>query len=412
VSPPPLAQRPVLLAIGVFGLGVASLLGGGCGGDEKDPPRYSDGYGSAGGGNSAPRPVGGGNKSGGGGTSSGIDIETPPIGPDSGCGYDSFLAIRDVPKLYVVLDRSGSMGDLSGKQEKYAATRVALVNLYRAIGWKVDIGAALFPNKNDASGCGAGSEVFPVGKGDPQETAGSLQGPRSIAFADAIRSTPGGGTPTAATLEELLPTLKKLGKKTFVLLATDGGPNCNAELACGVTSCLPNLEGADGCTAAVNCCAPSKSYPDAGANCLDTDASVLAVKKLADAGISTLVVGIPGSGPYADVLDQMAVAGGVPRKTSPQYYAVNELDSLADVLTSISTEVLISCDLTLAKAPDNPELTNVYLDGTVLPEDAANGWTFTGPTSIRLHGDSCDELESGAITKIQVVVGCPTIEPG
>lgn len=385
-------------------------VAGGCNAPEEHKfGTYSDE--TSGGGGGVPRPVGGGSAGQGGG-GSGIVIEEPPIDPDSSCGYDSFLAVRDVPKLYVVLDRSGSMADFSGNQQKYTATRIALVNLYRSIGWKVDIGAALFPNKSDLTGCGAGSEVFPVGKGDPQETAGSPMGPRSIAFADAIRSTPGGGTPTASTLTSLLPTLKTQGKKTFVLLATDGGPNCNAELSCDVTSCLPNLEGADGCTASYNCCAASQAYPDAGANCLDTDASVAAVKKLADAGISTLVVGIPGSGPYADVLNQMAVAGGVPRKTSPQYYAVDDLDALTDVFATIGAEVLVSCDLTLAKAPDNPELTNVYLDGVVLPEDPIDGWTFTGASTVKLHGKACEKLEAGAVTNVQVVVGCPTIEPG
>lgn len=374
-----------------------------CGGGDDKPARYSEG-GEVGAGGA------GGVIGGNGGAAGSIAVEPPT--PDTSCGFDTFVAVRDVPKLYVVVDRSGSMLDEIAGKEKYAATRAALVGLYETIGWKVDIGAALFPDKVDASGCGAGREVFPVGKGDPKPLSDATpQGPRTLSFAAALRTAPAGGTPTSATLTKLTPALLGLGRKTFVLLATDGGPNCNAAAACDASQCLPNIEGAEGCPPTFNCCAASKTFPDAGANCLDTSASVAAVASLAQAGVKTLVVGIPGSGPYAGVLDEMAVAGGVPRAATPRYYAVDQLDSLAAVLAQVTADVLVSCDLTLEKPAASPDLTNVYIDGKVLPQDAANGWTFSADDAVSLHGAACTELESGAITNIQVVVGCPTVHP-
>lgn len=374
-----------------------------CGGGDEKPARYAEGADLDAGGS-------GGAGDGAGGAAGSIAIGPPT--PETSCGFDTFVAIRDVPKLYVVVDRSGSMLDEIAGKEKYAATRAALVNLYETIGWKVDIGAALFPDKSEVSGCGAGREVFPVGKGDPKPLSDATpQGPRTLSFAAALRTAPSGGTPTSATLAKLTPSLVGLGRKTFVLLATDGGPNCNVGAACDASQCLPNIEGAEGCTPTFNCCASSKTFPDAGANCLDTNASVAAVATLAKAGVKTLVVGIPGSGPYASVLDEMAVAGGVPRAATPRYYAVGQLDSLVDVLAQVSADVLVSCDLTLAKPAASPDLTNVYLDGKILPQDAADGWTFSGGDAVTLHGTACNELESGAVTNIQVVVGCPTVSP-
>ena len=46
-----------------------------------------------------------------------------------------------------------------------------------------------------------------------------------------------------------------------------------------------------------------------------------------------------------------------------------------------------------------------------LDQDAGNGWTFTAGDAVRLHGAACKDLESGAITNVQVVVGCPTVAP-
>ena len=380
-----------------------------CGSEER-PPRFQDAPDEA----KVPRPGSHGGVSGAGGSGDGITLTPPPPDPATSCGFDTFLAVRDVPKLYVVLDRSGSMADEVGNKQKYAATRSAIVRLYRDISWKVDIGAALFPDRSGSgTGCGAGREAFALGKGDPKEIPGvTPQGPRSIALANALSTTPSGGTPTTATLQKLTPDLVKLGRKTFVLLATDGGPNCNATASCGTSACIPNIEGAEGCTSAFNCCQPTPDYPGAGANCLDGTGAVAAVKKLADSGIKTLVVGIPGSGPYASVLDAMAEAGGAPRAGSPRYYAVNELDALASVLAQVTADVLVSCDLTLQKAAESPHLTNVFLDGKVLPQGEENGWTFVGDAAVRLHGDACKLLEDGGVTTIQVVVGCPTVEPG
>ncbi len=58
--------------------------------------------------------------------------------------------------------------------------------------------------------------------------------------------------------------------------------------------------------------------------CLDDDGAVAAVAALADAGIKTIVVGIPGTEEYESTLNAMADAGGLPADGDTSYYAVAE----------------------------------------------------------------------------------------
>src|SRR5262249_39088811 len=132
-----------------------------------------------------------------------------------------------------------------------------------------------------------------------------------------------GGTPTAATLRALAPRLTALSGRTFVILATDGGPNCNPDSACGADRCMINIEHqSDSCTpgGTLNCCASDLFGPR---NCLDDDATSAAIADLARAGIPTFVIGVPGSVPYAAALERMAVAGGTALAESPRYYRVD-----------------------------------------------------------------------------------------
>ena len=59
--------------------------------------------------------------------------------------------------------------------------------------------------------------------------------------------------------------------------------------------------------------------------------------------------------------------------------------------------------------PPMPGDTNVYLDSSVLPYGAADGWTWKDPTTVELHGAACDELKTGQVKQVQIVSGCPTV---
>jgi hypothetical protein len=226
---------------------------------------------------------------------------------------------------------------------------------------------------------------------------------------------PNGGTPISGTLAAIHDTVASLQGRTALLLATDGGPNCNGEATCTASDCILNIEdyvlNEKACTPDYNCCDPSIPNGPGGWDCVDAAATIAEVQRLKQKGIRTYVVGIPGSSYYANVLDQLATVGGTARPDSPKYYRVDDVTALNDVLLQIGTHVLITCDFMLDTEPPDPNQVNVYLDTTVVPYDAENGWTWTDSTRLSLHGTACDKLESGLVGQVQVVYGCPTELP-
>jgi hypothetical protein len=157
-----------------------------------------------------------------------------------------------------------------------------------------------------------------------------------------------------------------------------------------------------------NCCDPNGASGPQG--CLDGARAAAAVGALKASGIETFVLGIPGSAPYAAVLDQLAIAGGTSRGSEPQYYRVDTADgdALGAALAAIAAKVTASCTFQLVQAPTAPGDVNVYVGGKVVPRDGPNGWTLIG-TTLTLEGATCDDLLSGKAVSLRVVEGCPTV---
>lgn len=343
---------------------------------------------------------GGGAASTGSGGSGGEDFffdagMTGPPPADAGglCGNDIHQIVTDPPNVYFVLDASGSMGELVSGGTRYSVVQSAAGKIVKKLKLLIKAGAATFPGDES---CAAGHEVF----------APAFD--QATQFQSAIQNVaPSGGTPTAATLKALLPKLTALPGKTVVVLATDGGPNCNAAASCDVSGCMPNIEGCSDkcCQQNTNCCAPNG--PGGPEMCVDHDPAVAAVAALAAAGIRVFVIGIPGSQTYGKVLSDMALAGGAALTTYPFYYKVDDLGTLSAILSAAAGSA-IPCEFTLDAAPEVPDYTNVYFDQDVVKQDAANGWTWASPTTITLHGAACNQLHSGDVGQVQIVSGCPT----
>ena len=326
------------------------------------------------------------------------------LGPDGGvCACADQPLLGDPPNLYFVLDRSASMQ----QDSKWLTIITVLGSLVVALGPRANVGAAVFPDPQ-YDNCAPGVEVAPLRRGDAP--AGKA-GPTATTLLKILGGlTANGGTPTAATLEALAPALAKLQGKTYVILATDGGPNCNASAACDVANCELNIESAaSACRPGgpINCCADS-SY-GSSLSCLDSDPTVSAVRAIAQSGIPVYVVGVPGSAPYAALLDELANAGGTQRSTEPRYYAVNTTDVSAFTATifGIAATITGTCTLTLNDTPPVPGDINVFLDENVLPQMGPDGWTLDGKT-VTILGQSCQEIQTGAILDVRVVAGCPT----
>lgn len=384
-------------AAAILGLALGALGFGACKGKEKL---------------GAPQPATSTEGGGGGDLLPGTGGGPPPLDAGGLCGNQLHEIISDAPNVYFVIDASGSMSwpVADGSDvTRYQRVRKAAIDLVEELGALINVGAAVFPHEADeVDQCAVGAQVMAVTPGD-----GLAGGETTKKFKIETNVTPFGGTPTAATLVDLRAGLAALPGRTFVLLVTDGGPNCNAEAACGADGCQYNIEGCTGapcCNPGGNCCAPGQAAgPE---SCLDAEATLAAVKEYADSELPLYVIGIPGSETYENLLAQMAITAGTSQDAKPFYYAVGDLDNLHAVLAQIAA-VAISCIFEVEDPPAVADQTNVYLDGVVLPADLSNGWRWMDPdlTRIELLGDACDALKTGQVKSVQIVSGCPTEPP-
>jgi hypothetical protein len=347
-------------------------------------------------------------------TSDIINSITPrPATCDDFCGATFLHQVQTPPNLYFLVDRSGSMGDIveGNPLSKYDTARRVLGKLLNVIGYRVRYGASIFPEFADT--CGPGHEIFPPTVGGLPNCDGS----RDPTLTDFLRSfgnyAPDGATPTAAALAGLDAELANLDGDTYLVLITDGAPNCNFDASCGPDECTLNIEGASvgrqECNASFNCCDPEKTGPLGPSQCVDVDATEQEITRLAAHGIPTYVVGMPGTGAYDAVLDRLAVAGGTARQGDTAYYAVSDETELQNALYAIGTGIAISCSIDLDSPPDDPSQVNVYFDGQVVPADPDDGWSWDGDTRIVVNGDACQSLTSGDVIDARVVFGCDTV---
>lgn len=370
----------------------------------------------------------GGNASGGFGSDaagSGSLLVGPTAGdagaagaaPDK-CGGTTLDAAPKKVNVLLVVDKSSSMSATpSGFGDtKWNGIRAALGAAIDATQGQVAFGLDFFPN--------SGSPKTPLSNVCelPKTGAPSVAVARGEATNAAIKqaladNAPAGATPTAAALMRALSYFTSgvgasLEGEHYVLLATDGGPNCNTALTCAAASCTLNMDGS--CPKGTNCC-DAKLDPDGPSKCLDDGATLSAVEALGKAKVKTFVVGIPGTEAYGPTLDSVALAGGEPNPDAPPNYfaitATGGVEALSQVLTNITTGLITSCDLVLSKDPPDHEQINVVIDGQIIPEGSTNGWrldTSSLPPTIHLLGTTCDAVRTTGAQQLSVTFGCPT----
>jgi hypothetical protein len=228
---------------------------------------------------------------------------------------------------------------------------------------------------------------------------------------------PLGGTPTSRSLRFVgsLAGLQAADREDFVILLTDGLPNCNPENVnegSNPTACKCTQTGSAACTG---------TFSRSG--CLDMDASVEAVRELTAKQITTIVIGFgadtaEGNGPA--VLDAMARAGGfartceqgqtscgpgdpcdpVTRLCSRSFYQAANQAELAQALEAISNKIrpgepcLVKLDA--SQLPSDPKLIVVYVDGVrTLSGDGT--WTLQvtnepDKTGVLFTGQTCERI--------------------
>jgi len=332
-----------------------------------------------------------------------------------GCGMTPFESDAVPVNLMVVVDASGSMADATvadANTTRWEALSTAVDAALGDVQGDIAMGLQLYPT------AGTSCDVADDTNIDVPVTEGTVSHPLIVGAMSA--RGPEGGTPTSAALARARRYFTEGGGMNLsgdrvVLLATDGGPNCNDSITCGVDSCIPNLAKAERCNAdlgeVANCCDETID-PRLALSCLDDDRTIAEVEALAAAGIRTLVIGIPGSEIFRDVLEAMAVAGG----GADGYFEVDasqDVSALTALLRGITVGLITSCKLQLDGTPPDLDNINVEIDGETIGQAGDDGWELdrdADPLTITIKGATCAALEQDGAKTVDIIYGCPTVE--
>jgi hypothetical protein len=266
-----------------------------------------------------------------------------------------------------------------GAMSKWALMTPAINQVVSDTQTEVNWGLKFFA---DSGSCGVNNNAaVPIAGMNATAIATSIMG-RTSANGGVSN---GSSTPTRAAENAAVTYLNGLaatdGNPKFIVLATDGQPNCPAS--------------------------GSQSTDD-------SPGAITAVTNAKTAGYPTFVVGIATSGGTAETtLNSMATAGGYPQMgAATQYYAVSDTAGFASVLRTL-VGMATTCNFSIPTPPTTDGTTSredisVTGNDTPIPQDANNGWTYTDNThtAITLHGTSCDAVTAGTITTVTIIFNC------
>lgn len=233
---------------------------------------------------------------------------------------------------------------------------------------------------------------------------------------DPVNKTEG-GTPTALSLRFLRQGVAELQgtdkRQKFVILLTDGLPNCNPEHA-------PfDPEKPEQCV----CSNPAPGACTTPGNerllCYDPEGSVAEINALRQAGVTTIVVGFGADTAGAvggSMLQDMGRAGGFVRTCEVDadcgsgqtcsakvcdkaFFQTGNEAELSEALAKIARDIQVTdpCKVTLATQPSDPRLLSVRLNRERLPDtDPATGkvnWVYVAP-AVELQNDACARVKA------------------
>ncbi len=380
-------------------LSLVALAGAGCSptdddGMGRDVPRPGDGI-----------DVSGADADADADADPGADDVVRPEVPDSdweACGVEDLpLEYAVSSDVLIVLDRSGSMA-MTLNPLKTAVRTVVDASDDRMWFGLMPFPSTIAPNAcrmvAPASQCAAPAtpQVPPEPSAFP-DIDGAL-GPIAIC----------GSTPTTVTLQNVLAYLLSAptGHTQYVLLVTDGVPNCNSSLDPFTCTCPGGDPTACTCPGGdPTSCTP---VPEA---CLDDAAAYAVLDALLANGIKTYVLGM-GMGLRAgdvDIMNAMAARGG-----TEHFYAAEDPGSILGTFEAIMGTIVLSCTFDLHPTGDvDPAQVNLYVGDEVVPQDPdhVDGWDYVegDPDSVEFYGPICETILSGDVTSVRAGYGCPTI---
>ncbi|HEY5282976.1 MAG TPA: vWA domain-containing protein [Polyangia bacterium] len=293
--------------------------------------------------------------------------------------------------VLVLLDRSGSMDTAFGSGTRFEAVASLLSDLVGAYATHVRFGYEEMPGRQDCAidaigGCCASPPLVSLAANNAQ----------AVVSAVAAAVPMDGNTPTAASLQAALAYYQSLDDgidNRFILLATDGAPNCT------LAGELASVGGSN----------------VVGAACAD---ALVQVSALVAMGVRVIVLGIGAdlaedtSGDSA-CLDALAHAGGAAASPgSPGFYPASDPQQLQLAIAQIFGGVTRpSCLLRFGTPVKDPSTLAVFLDGQEIPRTSGgDGWHLDmslSPPGVRITGVYCDRIERFQVNLVEARFGCP-----
>ena len=292
--------------------------------------------------------------------------------------------------MLILLDRSGSMETAFGSGSRYQALATLLGDLVTTYQQHIRFGYMEMPGRSGCEGQAVGCCASPPSVELAPDNAPAVLA--AIANAAPVE----GNTPTASALLQAKTYYDALDdgvNNRFVLLATDGVPDCT-------------LSGT-----------LSQGAGDVSSACLDALAEV---QGLVAAGAKVIVLSVADEGAAStggtNCLDTLAHAGGAAISPgSPGYYSVATPEQLRTAIEqSFGAEDQPSCVVKLPSV-DTSRPVIVELDGNAIPNDLYRGWHFdyslTQP-AIRVTGEYCDRIQTFQFSSFEVEYsGCEMPAP-
>ena len=317
-------------------------------------------------------------------------IDQPPVDPN--CHEQTFEPEKvGDPDILILMDKSGSMEGSKYTQTVAAVTNAVTTPAAAQIQW----GLVFFPNNGDC-GVGAAPDVE-IGPDGASQIPGVL-----------TSTSPGGNTPAYKAVELAIQYYNLLvdDRPHYILIATDGMPNCEGDAIPRMVTCTDDTQ-----CLATEYCEPAPAPLNGLCMPRPKDMAIDAIALALQYGIKTYVVGMDIDTGVAETLNRMAAAGGTARAGDPQYYPVSDQASLEQALASISMQI-ISCTFALDQAPPQPQYIGVTVGAESVARDPTrtDGWDVDAEArTITFYGDACTALQSNPAA-VSVTFACTPIE--
>jgi len=310
---------------------------------------------------------------------------------DTGCEEVDFPVAGNPPDMLILLDRSHSMS--WGTPTYWSTVTSSILETTAAMEAQIRFGLMAFPGGAVECAPPASAPLVPVGDLTAGEISAGL----------ATTSPDGGGTPTTQAMEVAAAHLVSLpdASEKYILLATDGAPNCSTDLALQCGACQTTQMDGSSCY----------THND----CLDDDLAMLAADEIhLVQGIDIYVVGVGGVlGAWDDTMNAIAMAGG-----TGAFYPAEDSSALQAAFFAI-TSALVDCSFTVdwealgEGTSTDQSLVNLFGDGLLIPYDegcaGGAGWQWIDEDTIELCEELCGDYADGVISEISATFGCESI---